>query len=143
MTDLAKIAERDAPVRALADALRAGRRVVATGNIGPSVSFTALAVARIISRTVIVVCAHTDEAEDIAGEINALEPAAATIVPALELAPGETGVSAELFAQRATVLRRLRDGPFVTARQAFMMILESEDLVHFTHRANGGAHEVN
>ena len=110
MTDLAKIAERDAPVRALADALRAGRRVVATGNIGPSVSFTALAVARIISRTVIVACAHTDEAEDIAGEINALEPAAATIVPALELAPGETGVSAELFAQRAAVLRRLRDG---------------------------------
>lgn len=110
MTDLAKIAERDAPVRALAEALRAGRRVVATGNVGPSASFTALAVARIISRTVIVACAHTDEAEDIAGEINALEPGAATIVPALELAPGETGVSAELFAQRATVLRRLRDG---------------------------------
>lgn len=110
MTDLAKIAERDAPVRALAEALRAGRRVVATGNIGPSVSFTALAVARIISRTVIVACAHTDEAEDIAGEVSALEPGAATIVPALELAPGETGVSAELFAQRATVLRRLRDG---------------------------------
>ncbi len=110
MTDLAKIAERDAPVRALAEALRAGRRVIATGNIGPSVSFTALAVARIISRTVIVACAHTDEAEDIAGEVNALEPGAATIVPALELAPGETGVSAELFAQRATVLRRLRDG---------------------------------
>lgn len=110
MTDLAKIAERDAPVRALAEALRAGRRVVATGNVGPSVSFTALAVARIISRTAIVACAHTDEAEDIAGEINALEPGAATIVPALELAPGETGVSAELFAQRATVLRRLRDG---------------------------------
>lgn len=110
MTDLAKIAERDAPVRALAEALRAGQRVVATGNVGPSVSFTALAVARIISRTVIVACAHTDEAEDIAGEINALEPGAATIVPALELAPGETGVSAELFAQRATVLRRLRDG---------------------------------
>ena len=43
----------------------------------------------------------------------------------------------------ARSLRRLRDGPFVTARQAFMMILESEDLVHFTHRANGGAHEVN
>jgi transcription-repair coupling factor (superfamily II helicase) len=110
MTDLANIAERDAPVRALAEALRAGRRVVAAGNIGPSVSFTALAVARIISRTVIVACAHTDEAEDIAGEINALEADSATIVPALELAPGETGVSAELFAQRATVLRRLRDG---------------------------------
>lgn len=110
MTDLAKIAERDAPVRALAEALRAGRRVVASGNVGPSVSFTALAVARIISRTVIVACAHTDEAEDVAGEVNALEPGAATIVPALELAPGETGVSAELFAQRAAVLRRLRDG---------------------------------
>ena len=110
MPDLIKIAERDAPVRALAEALRAGRRVVAAGNVGPSVSFTALAVARIISRTVLVACAHTDEAEDIGAEINALEPGAATIIPALELAPGETGVSAELFAQRATVLRRLRDG---------------------------------
>jgi transcription-repair coupling factor (superfamily II helicase) len=110
MTDLARIAERDAPVRALAEALRAGRRVVATGNVGPSVSLTALAVARMLSRTVIVACAHTDEAEDIGAEINALEPHAATIIPALELAPGESSVSAELFAQRATVLRRLRDG---------------------------------
>lgn len=110
MADLTKIAERDAPVRALAEALRAGRRVVATGNIGPSVSFTALAVSRMVSRTVLVACAHTDEAEDIAAEVNALEPGAATVVPALELAPGETNVSAELFAQRATILRRLRDG---------------------------------
>ncbi len=110
MADLISIAERDARVRALADALRAGSRVVAAGNVGPSVSLAALATARITGQTVFVACAHADEAEDIGAEVESFEPGAATIIPALELAPGETSVSAELFAQRAFVLRRLRDG---------------------------------
>jgi len=110
LRDLVHIAERVAPVRALGDALRAGRRVVATGNVGPSVSFAALGVARRTERTVVVACAHADEAEDIAGEVGTLETGAALIVPALELSPGESGVSAELFAERAAVLKMLRDG---------------------------------
>ena len=110
MPDLVHLAERNAPVRALGDALRAGSRVVATGNVGPSVSFAALGIARMTDRTVIIACAHADEAEDIAAEVGALEAGAAMVVPALELAPGETNVSAELFAERAAVLRSLRDG---------------------------------
>ena len=110
MPDLVHIAERNAPVRALGDALRDGRRVVATGNVGPSVSFAALSIARMTDRTVIVACAHADEGEDIAGEVGTLEAGAAVIIPALELAPGETNVSVELFAERAAVLRTLREG---------------------------------
>ncbi|MEM9373363.1 MAG: transcription-repair coupling factor [Planctomycetota bacterium] len=109
LEDLVHIVERTAPVRALGDALREGRRVVATGNIGPSVSFAALGVARRTGRTVVIACAHADEAEDIAAESDALEVGSAVIIPALELSPGETGVSAELFAERAAVLRALRD----------------------------------
>lgn len=110
MPDLARIAELEAPVRALGDALDAGHRVVATGNVGPSVSFAAAAIAKQTGRTVLIACAHADESEDIGAEVNAIVPGSALIIPALELAPGETKVSVELFAERAALLRRLRNG---------------------------------
>lgn len=72
----------------------------------------------------IVACAHADEAEDIAAEIEAIQARAGLVIPALELSPGETGVSPELFAERAAVLRVLRDGdasPVLIAPVASLM----------------------
>jgi transcription-repair coupling factor (superfamily II helicase) len=96
--------------RALARAMDEGNRVVATGSCGSSVSVTALALHQRTKRPVVIVCAHLDEGEDLLAEISALDPDAATLFPALELSPGESSISAELFTQRLIIARDIEAG---------------------------------
>ncbi len=121
----------DADFGVLSDALDAGRRVVATGGGGCAVSLVAAALERTIARKLVIVCAHIDEAEDIVSEINALSPDSAAVFPALELTPGETEVSAELFAARSMMLRRIAVGEvpkvFIAPIAALMQPVPSVD----------------
>jgi transcription-repair coupling factor (superfamily II helicase) len=96
--------------RSLARAMDAGERVIATGSSGSSVSMTALALHQRTKRPVLVVCAHLDEAEDLYAEIGTIDPGAPTMFPALELSPGESSVSAELFTQRLIIARDIEAG---------------------------------
>lgn len=88
----------------------AGGRVVATGSSGSSVALIALALHQRTTRPVVIVCAHLDEAEDLHAEIGTIDPDATTLFPALELSPGETSVSADLFTQRLLISRVIEDG---------------------------------
>ena len=64
------------------------------------------AVATITERPVVLVVAHFDEADDAFEELTA-QGIKALSLPAVEVLPGETNVSLELFAERVSVLRRL------------------------------------
>ncbi|MBL0926430.1 MAG: transcription-repair coupling factor [Phycisphaerales bacterium] len=98
-------------VRMLARALAEGKRVGAFGSAGSSAALVAGAVARLAARPVLVVTAHLDDADEAVDELSALGVDAARL-PALELLPGESAVSLELFAERLAVVRRvLTDGP--------------------------------
>ncbi|MBO6739491.1 MAG: transcription-repair coupling factor [Phycisphaerales bacterium] len=100
----------DASFKALKGGLDAGQRTIATGSIGASISILASALHRQLNRPVLVVCAHVDEAEDILAETHAVGMNDSEIFPALELAPGESSVSAELFASRAAKVAQIRAG---------------------------------
>ncbi|MCL4741001.1 MAG: transcription-repair coupling factor [Phycisphaerales bacterium] len=94
-------------LRELARAMDAGRRVVADGIAGSSTPIVAGALARVLRRPVVLVVAHTDEAEDALDELESVGLDALRL-PALEVLPGETNVSLDLFAERGAVVERAR-----------------------------------
>ena len=96
-------------VRRLADLAVAHKRVHARGSQGSSTALVAGAIARRSSRTVLLVVAHLDDADEACDELSGggLE---CVRLPALEVLPGESSVSLELFAQRVGVLTRLLGG---------------------------------
>ena len=100
----------DASFKVLAKGLDAGQRTIATGSIGASVSLLAVSLHRQTKRPVLIVCAHVDEAEDVLAETHAAGEKGSEVFPALELAPGESSVSAELFANRAAMIAQIRAG---------------------------------
>ena len=100
----------DGSFKALASGLDAGQRTIATGSVGASVSLLAAALRQRTNRPVLIVCAHVDEAEDVLAETRAAGEASGEVFPALELAPGESSVSAELFASRAAMIAQVRAG---------------------------------
>jgi hypothetical protein len=91
-------------VRALAEALRARTRVVATGASGSSTTLVSAAVARELARPVVLVTAHLDDADESTDELASLGVPAIAL-PALEVLPGESGVSAELAGRRLAAAR--------------------------------------
>ncbi|MDX2018237.1 MAG: transcription-repair coupling factor [Planctomycetota bacterium] len=94
-------------LRALAGALAQGQRVVATGSAGSSAAFTAGALARELSRPILLVLAHLDDAEEALDELAQLQGALNVLrLPALESLPGESSASLELFAERLSVIKR-------------------------------------
>ncbi len=100
----------DSAFKSLAGGLDAGQRTIATGSVGASVSLLAVALHRQTHRPVLVVCAHVDEAEDVLAETHAVGETGSEVFPALELAPGESSVSAGLFADRAAKIAQIRAG---------------------------------
>ena len=100
----------DASFKSLAKGLDAGQRSIATGSVGASISLVAAAMHQQTKRPVLIVCAHLDEAEDLLAETHAIGQSGSEIFPALELAPGESSVSAELFANRAAKIAQIRAG---------------------------------
>ncbi|MEL6328545.1 MAG: transcription-repair coupling factor [Planctomycetota bacterium] len=99
-----------APLRALAAALEDRNRIAAVGASGSSTPLLAVAVARAISRPVLLVVAHLDEADEIDAELES-EGVERVLLPALQALPGESAVAADLLVSRLTALRRIRALP--------------------------------
>jgi transcription-repair coupling factor (superfamily II helicase) len=88
----------------LAAALAAGRRVVATGVAGSSTALVGGAVAASLKRPVVLVVAHLDDADEAEDELRSAGTRVHKL-PGLEVLPGETAASAELFAERLRAVR--------------------------------------
>ncbi|MBY0312210.1 MAG: transcription-repair coupling factor [Phycisphaerales bacterium] len=100
---------RDGRVKRAVDVARGGKRVLLRGSQGSSSSLIAGAMARLSQNTVLMVVGHLDEADETLDELLAAGMDAVRL-PALEVLPGETGVSMELFLERLSVVRRLIGG---------------------------------
>ncbi len=87
-----------------------GARVACVGAAGSSSSFVAAAVARLIGRPVLLILAHPDDADEAADELAA-QGVRAERFPALELTPGESHLSLDLFAERLRVARDVASAP--------------------------------
>lgn len=88
-----------------------GGGVVADGSRGSSTALLAGALAVQTGRPVLLVVAHLDEADDAAEDLALFEPAGYPITAqrfgALEVLPGESGVSLELLAERLGIVELL------------------------------------
>ena len=102
------IADGDA-CTALATRIAAGGQLSGRGLVGSSAVVLAAALARRCGRPMLLVVAHIDEADEAADEFESFGIRAVKF-PAMEVLPGETGVSPELLAERLTLLRLLADG---------------------------------
>lgn len=88
----------------LAESLRRRRRVVATGAVASAPAFVAGALARSLSRPVLLVVAHIDDADEALDELSR-DGVPVMRLPAMEVLPGETNVSPEQLAERIAVTR--------------------------------------
>ncbi|MCC6321992.1 MAG: transcription-repair coupling factor [Phycisphaerales bacterium] len=107
--DIIRELSSGAVVRAMAEALGKGRRIVARGSQGSSGSFVAAALGSAAERPVLLVTAHLDDADEAVDELSSAGVEAMRL-PALEVLPGESAVSMDLFAERLAVIRRLAAG---------------------------------
>jgi len=94
--------------------VEAGGASSCRGAAGSSTTFVAAALAKRSSRTVLLVVAHLDEADEAIAELGDLAAAGlapeAALLPALEAMPGEGGSALDLLADRLAVVRRLAEG---------------------------------
>ncbi|MBS0192090.1 MAG: transcription-repair coupling factor [Phycisphaerales bacterium] len=101
----------DAACSQLAEALAAGRRAVASGSSGSSTTFVAAALAKKLSRPVVLVCAHMDDADEALDELRAHEAAwpgdavRSLRLPALESLPSDGAAVPDALAERLLVVR--------------------------------------
>ncbi|MEX1017717.1 MAG: transcription-repair coupling factor [Phycisphaeraceae bacterium] len=99
-----------AALRALSEQVAAARRVVVEGSRGSSTNLLAGAMAATAGRTVLLVVAHLDEADDAVDDLERFAGLQVERFGALEVLPGETNVSLELLAERLQVVGRLNRG---------------------------------
>jgi transcription-repair coupling factor (superfamily II helicase) len=88
----------------MAAAIARGGHVVSTGASGSSTAIVAAALSAAAQRPVILIVAHLDDADEALDELTSAG-AKVLRLPGLELLPGETEASAELFAERLTAVR--------------------------------------
>ncbi|MEM1109662.1 MAG: transcription-repair coupling factor [Planctomycetota bacterium] len=111
-----------APVGALAEAVSRGDSAAASGARGSVAALAAGALAQDLGRTVLLVVAHLDEADDALDDLEGLaervnETTAGLGVErfgALEVLPGESGVNLELLAEQLQVVERVVEGRYPT-----------------------------
>lgn len=108
--DLIEFLSNEPTIREATKLALTGTRILIRGSQGSSSSFLAAAAAKLSGRTVLYVVAHLDEADETLDELAAAGVDAARL-PALEVLPGETGISLELFAERLALVSCLRDSP--------------------------------
>jgi len=95
-------------VRALAARLGSGGAAAVSGSQPSAAGMLAGAVLRETGRSVVLVTAHLDDADEAADELSSVGVEVLQL-PALEVLPGESAVSAELFAERVAACRRAVD----------------------------------
>ncbi|MFU8828023.1 MAG: transcription-repair coupling factor [Phycisphaerales bacterium] len=92
----------------LSDRLQSGGHRFAHGVIGSSTRLVAAAAAQNTGRPLLLVVAHIDEADDAADELASVG-IEASVLPALEVLPGESAVSLDLFARRLALVRQIHE----------------------------------
>lgn len=97
------------PVQRLANLANGGGHQFAHGVIGSSTRLVAASLAKATGRPLLLVMAHLDEADDAAEELASLG-ISASVLPALEVLPGESAVSLDLFARRLSLVRQIHEG---------------------------------
>ncbi len=90
-------------------ASREKAHVSARGAVGSSTNALAAALHTQLERPVLLLVAHIDEADDAVDELESLGIRAVGF-PAVEHAPGESGVNQELLGERLIVVRQLAEG---------------------------------
>ncbi|HYD00398.1 MAG TPA: transcription-repair coupling factor, partial [Phycisphaerales bacterium] len=104
--DLIGLVTRDPVIGRIAERALRARRAAVLGAAGSSPSFFAAALARIASRPVALVFAHSDEADEAFDELCSAGVTAVQL-PALETLPGESSVSLDALAERLSTVRTL------------------------------------
>ncbi len=94
-------------VHRLSSLIERTRRVIVRGGAGSSTSLLTGALSRTSKRTVLLVTAHVDDADNAEDELRGFGVAAVRF-PALEVLPGESSASVDLLAQRLSVIELLR-----------------------------------
>src|SRR4051794_29895728 len=101
---------RLAAARPLADltaALRAGDAATASGLWGSSVGAVTAVLQRALSRPVLLICGHIDEADDLADDVELFLGRRPDVLPALELSGALGNQSEEQVANRMQLVWRL------------------------------------
>lgn len=112
-----------APVGALAGAVARGQSAAANGVRGSVAALSAGAIAQQLGRTVLLIVAHLDEADDALDDLEGLSDAVADTTAglgverfgALEVLPGESGVNLELLAERLQIVRHAVERRYASA----------------------------
>ena len=96
----------ESPVIArMVDELSRNRYVGATGQWGSCALATAAAAQAHMHRSVLIVTAHLDDADDAIDQLEFFRPGCtARLFPAFEVLPGESSISHELIAERLALL---------------------------------------
>ena len=94
-------------IERLADFVRRGRSVYATGSGGSSTVFVAGALAKSIGRPIVLVVAHLDEADWAADELDLIGVRSIRL-PTLQSLPGESEAAVDLFADRAHAVAEIQ-----------------------------------
>ena len=108
----------------LARAVADGQSAAASGARGSAAALTAGAIAQHLGRTVLLVVAHLDEADDALDDLEGLAEASAgrslglhvERFGALEALPGESTANLDLVAERLAVVQRLQAGRLPTTQ---------------------------
>jgi transcription-repair coupling factor (superfamily II helicase) len=103
--------------RALAAVLEQGRRCVAIGSAGSSTVYLAGSIAASLGRTVVLVVAHADDADEAVDELSEAGVHAIRLAPMQSL-PGESGMAIDLLADRLSVVRTIVGGDSIAAAEA-------------------------
>ena len=102
--DLLSLFTHDTAIAALAAAVRHSGRAAVRGSVGGSTSLVAAALSRLLSAPALLVVAHGDDADAALDDLTSSGAQAARF-PALEIAPGERGLSLDLVGERLAAMR--------------------------------------
>lgn len=131
LATLASSAEVGLVLRALSE----GRRVACRGCPGSVSTVLSGVIQRASSRTILLVVAHLDEADDAVDDLESLAEHGMELevrrFGALEVLPGESGINLELVGERFSLVRRLGEGHppdvIVASIQALMQPVPKHD----------------
>ena len=119
----------DAVTKRLVSALTEGRRVVATGSSGSSATMLAGAIAQELSRPVVLVCAHVDDADESLDELRSCGVRALRL-PALESLPTDGAAVPDALAERMSAVRETGT---ISAGTPVVLVLPIQALMQGVH----------
>jgi transcription-repair coupling factor (superfamily II helicase) len=107
-----------------------GETIAARGASGSSTAVVSAALHRLLGRTLLLVTAHLDDADEATDELESLGVSAARF-PAVEIMPGETGANLDLVSERLMLVRTLAEQPtpqvIIAPIQALMQHIPAMD----------------